>query len=123
MPVPYQLPTQAHDAAFAGVTFHIQGELVPVLHLELSAMPVYFENHIWLWKDPVVNIDIKPLGGAFKRLLAGMPIFMTEAHGPGRIAFSRDGVGQVFALPLRTGQGIDVREHQFLAATSNVEFT
>ena len=25
--------------------------------------------------------------------MSGMPFFMTEAHGPGRIAFSRDGAG------------------------------
>lgn len=123
MPVPVQLPTQAHDAAFAGVTFHIQGELVPVLQLELSAMPIYFEHHILLWKDPYIQIGIKPLGGAFKRFLSGMPIFMTEARGPGHIAFSRDGVGHVFALPLRMAQSVDVREHQFLAATDNVEYT
>ena len=40
-----------------------------------------------------------------------------------RISFSRDGVGHVFAIPLQHGQSIDVREHQFLAATDNVDFT
>jgi uncharacterized protein (AIM24 family) len=123
MAVPVLMPTQAADASYAGVTFHIQGELVPALTIELSAMPVYFEHHILLWKDPYVNIQIKSLQGAFKRILAGMPIFMTEARGPGRIAFSRDGVGHVFAIPLQHGQSIDVREHQFLAATDNVDFT
>ena len=52
-----------------------------------------------------------------------MPIFMTEARGPGRIAFSRDGVGHVFPMHLRAGEGIDVREHQFLAASSGVDYT
>jgi uncharacterized protein (AIM24 family) len=117
------MPTQAADATFAGVTFHIQGELVPALTIELTAMPIYFEHHILLWKDPIVQINIKSLKGAFKRMLAGMPVFMTEARGPGRISFSRDGVGHVFAIPLRAGQAIDVREHQFLAATDNVDFT
>ncbi len=123
MVTPVLMPTQAADATFAGVTFHIQGELVPALTIELTAMPIYFEHHILLWKDPIVQINIKSLKGAFKRMLAGMPVFMTEARGPGRISFSRDGVGHVFAIPLRAGQAIDVREHQFLAATDNVDFT
>ena len=36
---------------------------------------VYFEHHILLWKDPSVEISIKSMKGAFKRMLAGMPIF------------------------------------------------
>src|SRR5438067_8858786 len=123
MATPVLMATQAADASFAGVTFHIQGELVPALTVELSAMPVYFEHHILLWKDPIVQINIKSLKGAFKRVLAGMPVFMTEARGPGRIAFSRDGVGHVFAVHLAPGQGLDVREHQFLAATDAVDYT
>ncbi len=123
MPVPTLLPTAARDETFAGVTYHIEGELVPALHVELSAMPVFFEHHILLWKDPRVDIGLKPLKGAIKRILSGMPVFMTVASGPGRIAFSRDGVGHVFALHLNQGQGVDVREHQFLAATDNIEYT
>ncbi len=49
-----------------------------------------------------------------------MPIFMTEAQGPGEIAFSRDGAGHVFPLHLRPGTAVLVREHQFLAATGNL---
>ena len=123
MPVPILLPTSTNEEKIAGLTYHIEGELVPVLHLELSQVPVYFEHHILLWKDPSVAIGVKPLKGAFKRMLAGMPIFLTEAKGPGRIAFSRDGVGHVFGIHLRTGESIDVREHQFLAATDNVDYT
>ena len=123
MPVPVQLPTAARDETFGGVTYHIEGELVPVLHLELAALPVYFEHHILLWKDPGVEVSLKPLKGAFKRMLSGMPVFMTQAKGPGRIAFSRDGAGQVFALHLKVGEAIDVREHQFLAATDGVDYT
>ena len=123
MPVPVLLSTQARDETFGGVTYHIEGELVPVLHLELAALPVYFEHHILLWKDPGVEVSLKPLKGAFKRVLSGMPVFMTQAKGPGRIAFSRDGAGQVFALHLKVGEAIDVREHQFLAATDGVDYT
>jgi uncharacterized protein (AIM24 family) len=123
MAVPKLLPTTRTEETYAGVTYHIEGELVPVLHVELSHTPIYFEHHILLWKDVSVNIGIKSMSGAFKRLLAGMPIFMTEAKGHGRIAFSRDGAGHVFGMHLAEGDAIDIREHQFLAATDNVEYT
>jgi len=123
MVVPVQLPTAAHDVTAAGVTYHIEGELVPVLHLELTRMSVYFEHHILLWKSPGVEIAIKPLKGAFKRVMAGMPVFLTQTAGVGHIAFSRDGPGHIFAVPLAPGQTVNVREHQFLAATDNVEYT
>ncbi len=123
MPVPALLPTAARDETFAGVTYHIEGELVPVLHVEVKSANVYFEHHILLWKDPSIEIGIKSMQGAFKRILAGMPIFMTETQGHGRIAFSRDGVGHVFAIHLKAGEELDVREHQFLAATASVDYT
>jgi len=120
--VPVLLPTTARDESFAGVKYHIQGELVPVLSVELSAMPLYYEHHVLLWKEPQVEIGVKAISGAFKRMIAGMPVFMTEARGPGRIAFSRDGAGHVFGLHLSQGQSIDVREHQFLAATESLDY-
>ena len=61
MAVPKLLDTKIENENYAGVTYHIQGELVPVLHVEVSNIPVYFEHHILLWKDPAVNIEIKPL--------------------------------------------------------------
>ena len=123
MAVPIILPTTAQDETFGGVTYHIQGELVPALQIELSQTGIYFEHHILLWKDPSVQVGVRSLKGAFKRMLAGMPFLLTGANGPGRIAFSRDGVGHVFGIHLAPGQAIDVREHQWLAATDNVEYT
>jgi uncharacterized protein (AIM24 family) len=123
MPVPTLHPTSALNETFGGVTYHIDGELVPVLQLQLTAAPVYFEHHVLLWKDPKVEITLKPLKGAMKRILSGMPVFITQAQGPGRIAFSRDGAGHLFALHLKPGEGVDVREHQFLAATDAVDYT
>lgn len=124
MPIaPALLPTAARDESFAGVTYHIEGELVPVLHIELGRTSVYFEHHVLLWKNPSVEIGVKSLAGAFKRMLAGMPIFMTETRGTGQIGFSRDGAGHVIAMHLARGEALDVREHQFLAATDSVDYT
>ena len=83
MAVPTLLPTIAAGESYGGVVYHIDGELVPVLHVEVSAVPVYFEHHILLWKDPSVEIGLKPMKGAFEAVLAGMPIYMTETRGSG----------------------------------------
>jgi len=123
MAVPIMMPCAVRDESFGGVTYHIEGELVPVLQVELGQAAIYFEHHVLLWKDPQLGVGIKQLKGAFKRVMAGLPVFMTEARGPGRIAFSRDGAGHVFALHLQQGQAVDVREHQFLAATDNVDYS
>jgi uncharacterized protein (AIM24 family) len=123
VPIPILKPTLARDEQFAGVTYHIEGELVPVLRIELGSVPVYFEHHILLWKEPRTQIGIKSLKGGFKRIMAGMPILMTEASGPGQIAFSRDGAGHILGIHLNRGEGIEMREHQFLAATGSVDYT
>ena len=121
---PRLLPTSAVDESFAGVTYHLEGELVPALTVELTAgVSVYFEHHILLWKHPSVQIGIRPMRGALKRMLAGMQVFVTEASGPGQISFSRDGAGHIVPIHLEAGEELHVREHQFLAATSNIDYT
>jgi uncharacterized protein (AIM24 family) len=121
--LPTLLPTQAHDESFAGVIYHLDGELVPVLTIDVSRTSVYFEHHILLWKHPQVRVSLRPMKGALKRMMAGMQIFVTEAGGPGFIAFSRDGAGHIAPVHLRSGQELEVREHQFLAATAGVEYS
>ena len=123
MTVPILLTTEISNEQFAGLTYHIQGELTPALQIEMQQVGVYFEHHVLLWKDPAVNVGLKPLKGAFKRMIAGMPIFMTQAAGPGRIAMSRDGPGHIVPLHLQAGQAVDVREHQFLAASDTVDYS
>ena len=121
---PALLPTSAAGESFAGYTYHLDGELVPVLTIDLeSGKYVYFEHHIMLWKHPSVEIAILPMKGALKRMMAGMQVFVTSASGPGQIAFSRDGAGHIFGMHLAPGQTVEVREHQFLAATAGIEYT
>src|SRR5437764_7136346 len=105
------------------MTISIEGELVPVVDVMLgNQMSIYFEHHILLWKHPGVQIGFKSLRGLAKRFFAGLQIFITEAQGPGNISFSRDSVGQIVALRLQPGQMVEVREHQFLVATSNIDY-
>jgi len=121
---PRLLPMAKESETFAGVTYHIDGELVPVLTVDVAPnQPVFFEHHILLWKHPTVEIRLRPMKGALKRMIAGMQIFVTEAVGNGQVGFSRDGAGHIFAIHLGKGEEIYVREHQFLAATSSVDYS
>lgn len=121
--LPTLMPTKAEGETFGGVTYHVDGELVPVLSVDVTHMPVYFEHHILLWKNPTVRIGLKSLKGALKRMFAGMQIFVTEASGEGVIAFSRDGAGHIVPIHLKAGEELHVREHQFLAATQAVDYS
>ncbi len=104
-------------------TLRIEGELVPVVDVELGPRnTVYFEHHILLWKQPQVRLGFMGLQNAGKRFFAGLQIFISTAQGPGNISFSREAPGQIVALRLRPGQAIDVREHQFLLATDTVAY-
>jgi uncharacterized protein (AIM24 family) len=123
MHIPEPIPTDVHDETFAGVTYHIRGQLVPELQIELSSAPVMFEHHVLLWKEPAVNIELRKLPGGVKRKLAGLDFFVTRAIGPGRIAFSRDSAGQCIPIHLAQGESLNVREHQFIAATDTVDYS
>jgi uncharacterized protein (AIM24 family) len=61
--------------------------------------------------------------GGLKRMLAGMPFVISLAHGPGRIAFSRDATGELVVLPLHPGMELDAREHAFLLASHHVDYS
>jgi uncharacterized protein (AIM24 family) len=107
----------------ADMTLTVDGQLVPVADVMLGGqLPIYFEHHILLWKHPGVQIGFKSMRGMAKRFFAGIQIFLTEAHGPGNISFSRDAPGQIVALRLQPGQMVEVREHQFLFATGNIDY-
>jgi uncharacterized protein (AIM24 family) len=121
--LPTLMPTKATAESFGGVTYHIDGELVPALSVDVTNMPVYFEHHILLWKNTTIRIQLKALKGMLKRMIAGMQVFVTEASGQGVIAFSRDGPGHIVPIHLKHGEELHVREHQFLAATGNIDYS
>ena len=101
----------------------IEGLYVPVADFNLAPDDgVYFAHHVLLWKENSVAFSMMPMKNAWKRAIAGMPIFMMQAKGPGHIAFSRDLPGELLALPLQPGQAVDVREHFLLAATNQVGY-
>ncbi|MEO6775289.1 MAG: AIM24 family protein [Kofleriaceae bacterium] len=104
-------------------SLQIEGTLVPVADFKLAdGDGIYFGHHELLWKDPAVHVERMNIKGAWKRMLAGLPVHMLNAKGPGRIAFSRDAPGEMLAIPIAAGQGVDVREHVFLVATQAVTY-
>jgi uncharacterized protein (AIM24 family) len=126
MAAPVSLPTHIPDGVGPGLSYRVEGELVPALHISLSGeTPVLHEHHVLLWKQPQVDISIAKLGGmrkSLKRVIAGMPVFFTQASGHGEFAVSRDTPGQLVAMDLAAGQQILAREHAFLAA-ANTDYT
>jgi uncharacterized protein (AIM24 family) len=91
---PKILLTASPAETFAGYSYFLDGELIPMLTVDLLPdQSIFFEHHILLWKSPGINIRVRSLKGAMKRMISGMQIFVTEALGPGQIAFSRDGPG------------------------------
>jgi uncharacterized protein (AIM24 family) len=101
----------------------IEGTYVPVADFNLSAEDgVYFSHHVLLWKDAAVPMTPMSMRGGWSRMLAGLPLIMTQASGPGHIAFSRDAPGEMVPVPLQPGMAVDVREHIFVVATHQVYY-
>jgi uncharacterized protein (AIM24 family) len=109
---------------FGNSTAQVEGELVPVVELALAAdAAVFFEHHVLLWKDEHTPLSAMSTSGGMKRSLGGMPFVVSLAHGPGRVAFSRDAPGEVVVLPLHPGMELDVREHAFLLASHSINYS
>lgn len=123
MHIPEPISTDVHDETFAGVTYHIRGALVPELQIDLGSTAVMFEHHVLLWKETGVNLELRKLAGGVKRKIAGLDFFVTKAHGPGTIAFSRDYTGQCIPLHLSQGEAVNVREHAYIAATDAIDYS
>jgi uncharacterized protein (AIM24 family) len=83
---------------------------------------LYFPHHTLLWQEPSVTLSNLPLSKPWTRHRAGLPMFMAQATGPGRIAFSHDTPGEIIALPIQAGAAIDVCENRLLVATQGVDY-
>ena len=109
---------------FSSSTCQVEGEIVPVAEIHLGANDsVFFEHHIMLWKDDNVPLSVLQLPGGLRRAFAGMPFVISVATGPGRIAFSRDATGELVVLPLHPGMELDVREHAFVLASHQIDYS
>jgi uncharacterized protein (AIM24 family) len=103
--------------------------LVPALLATLGpGESVYCENGIMLYKDTPVTVGRKTVsgGGLLKTMerttFGGIPFFLTEFTGPGSVAFSRDGVGEIRIMDLAPGEEIDVAEGSLLCADARIAY-
>jgi uncharacterized protein (AIM24 family) len=104
-------------------TCQISGAYVPVAEMNLHEEDsVYFSHHVLLHTEPRVRLETMKMRGAWNRMRSGMPLVMMTARGPGYIAFSADHPGETLAVPLQHNQAVDVVEHRFLVATTNVTY-
>src|SRR6266849_3161287 len=118
---PSASPSTPFSASFGTVKATTSGELVPVTEVSLAQNDsIFFEHHIFLWKDPSVTITAKAMKGVGKRILAGLPVYVTEAHGPGRIAFSRDSPGKALSINLTPEKKIHLENHNFFFPTGRM---
>jgi uncharacterized protein (AIM24 family) len=108
---------------FGQSTCQVSGKYVPVADMQLAQGDgVYFSHHVLLWAEPAVQMQAMSMKGGWNRMYSGMPLIMMQAAGPGHIAFSHDDPGETVIVPLQHGQSVDVREHEFLVATTNVGY-
>ncbi len=103
--------------------------LVPSVLATLSPQEmVYCEHGIMLYKDTPVGVGRKSvsggglLQGVERVTVGGIPFFLTEFQGPGNVAFSRDGVGEVRVLEVGPNEEIDVREGSLLCAEGTLGY-
>jgi uncharacterized protein (AIM24 family) len=108
---------------FGQSRLQVEGQQVPVADFALAENDsVYFSHHVLLWSDPSTRLANSSLAQGWTRVLAGLPLIMLEAWGPGNVALSENRAGDVVALPLLPGQQVWTREHRFLAATGGVRY-
>ncbi len=108
---------------FGHSSCQISGTYVPVAELSLDGSDsLYFSHHGLLHAEPGVELDLMRMPDGWHRSLAGMPVYVLTARGPGHLAISADEPGETIAVPLLPGRTIDVAEHRFLAATGNVRY-
>ena len=108
---------------FGQSSAQVAGTWVPTVDMNLApGDSVYFSHHVLLWQDAQTQLGTQPLKGGWSRMMAGLPLVMMEATGPGHIAFSHDDPGEVVAVPLHPGTALEVRENHFLVATQAVTY-
>ncbi len=106
-----------------GVSFRIRGALAPIVEWELDgSYSLYFEHYVLMYRDPTVAIGAAMPKGAIKRAIGKMPVVLSRASGSGKVALGRGAVGEIVGVSVRAGQTLEVREHQFLAATDDLAY-
>jgi uncharacterized protein (AIM24 family) len=113
--------TEVH---FGASLVQVDGGAVPVAEVQLGeGDSVFFEHHVMLWKDAAVAMSVMNTPGGARRMLGDLPFVLSVAHGPGRLAFSRDAAGALVVIPIDPGVQLEVRGHALLAASGTLSYT
>lgn len=89
---------------------------------------VFSEHGIILYKEDPVKVDrrtipSKGFGSTLKRTsVGGVPFFLAEFTGPGSVAFSRNGPGEIRVVSLRSGEVFDVAEGSLVCAEKSLQY-
>jgi uncharacterized protein (TIGR00266 family) len=110
----------------------IQGTTLPVLEVQLQpGETIFSESGELSWMTSTIQMKTHTQAGggggfmgAFKRVVGGGSLFMTEYSalgGPGEIAFAAKVPGHILPVELTPGKEFMVHRHGFLCATNQVE--
>jgi uncharacterized protein (AIM24 family) len=108
---------------FSHSSCQISGSYAAVAEMRLDqADSISFVHHGLLHADPAVDLDLRQMPNGWQRSLAGLPVYVMTARGPGYVAISANEPGAIIAVPLPPGHSVDVTEHRLLAVTGNVSY-
>ncbi len=119
----HELPAEQGVRSLDAIHFRVRGGLAPVVEWTLDgSYTLFFEHYVLMYRDPSVTISGSIPKGAMKRMIGKMPIILARASGRGLVALGRSAPGEVVGVPIQPGQTLEVREHQFLAATDSLSY-
>lgn len=118
-----ELPVDSGMRSVDTIDFRIRGTLAPVVEWTLDgSYKLFFEHYVLMYRDPRVTISGSIPKGAMKRMIGKMPVILARASGHGMVALGRSAPGEIVGVPVRAGETLEVREHQFLAATDTLTY-
>lgn len=131
-PIPSNSPASYTSAG--GVQYRVIGSTMPVLEIQLQpGESVVATSGELSWMSSAIEMNTTTqhgggggLFGAFKRVLGGGSLFMTEYSaqaGAGTVAFAAKLPGHIVPVEVSAGQTYMIHRHGFLCATPGVELS
>lgn len=105
------------------VPFRIHGGIAPVVEWDMDgSSTIFFEHYVLIYRQPGVSVRGSVPKGAVRRMIGKMPIVLARASGHGLLGLGRSAPGEIVSVSVGPGQTLEVREHQFLAATDTLAY-
>lgn len=106
----------------------VRGDFIPVALVKLGAgEEIFCESGLDVYMDPTITPQLRAiqqggLGGVIRRSIGGIPYHQVTFTGPGYVALSRAGPGEVRTLQLAAKETVDVAESSLLCANESVGY-